>query len=138
MRLIGHLTEVVSVANTKDIDYEKLYDLAKIGLSEEQIAVSLGVSLTTIARRKRDDDTFATTLKAGKQRGIDAVTNSLFESATAEKPNTSAQIFFLKNRAGWRDKTEVDANVSGDITMTHDIESVLQSLKDAGIDPSTL
>ena len=126
------------MANTIEIDLEKLYNLAKIGLSEEQIAVSLGVSLTTIARRKRDDDTFATTLKAGKQRGIDAVTNSLFESATAEKPNTSAQIFFLKNRAGWRDKTEVDANVSGDITMTHDIESVLQSLKDAGIDPSTL
>jgi hypothetical protein len=126
------------LANTIEIDLEKLYNLAKIGLSEEQIAVSLGVSLTTIARRKRDDDTFATTLKAGKQRGIDAVTNSLFESATAEKPNTSAQIFFLKNRAGWRDKTEVDANVSGDITMTHDIESVLQSLKDAGIDPSKL
>lgn len=126
------------MANTIEIDLEKLYNLAKIGLSEEQIAVSLGISLTTIARRKRDDDTFATTLKAGKQRGIDAVTNSLFESATAEKPNTSAQIFFLKNRAGWRDKTEVDANVSGDITMTHDIESVLQSLKDAGIDPSKL
>jgi hypothetical protein len=126
------------LANTIEIDLEKLYNLAKIGLSEEQIAVSLGISLTTIARRKRDDDTFATTLKAGKQRGIDAVTNSLFESATAEKPNTSAQIFFLKNRAGWRDKTEVDANVSGDITMTHDIESVLQSLKDAGIDPSKL
>ena len=126
------------MANTIEIDLEKLYNLAKIGLSEEQIAVSLGVSLTTIARRKRDDDTFAKTLKAGKQRGIDAVTNSLFESATAEKPNTSAQIFFLKDRAGWRDKTEVDANVSGDITMTHDIESVLQSLKDAGIDPSTL
>ena len=126
------------MANTIEIDLEKLYNLAKIGLSEEQIAVSLGVSLTTIARRKRDDDTFAKTLKAGKQRGIDAVTNSLFESATAEKPNTSAQIFFLKNRAGWRDKTEVDANVSGDITMTHDIESVLQSLKDAGIDPSKL
>jgi hypothetical protein len=126
------------LANTIEIDLEKLYNLAKIGLSEEQIAVSLGISLTTIARRKRDDDTFATTLKAGKQRGIDAVTNSLFESATAEKPNTSAQIFFLKNRAGWLDKTEVDANVSGDITMTHDIESVLQSLKDAGIDPSKL
>lgn len=126
------------MANTIEIDLEKLYNLAKIGLSEEQIAVSLGISLTTIARRKRDDDTFATTLKAGKQRGIDAVTNSLFESATAEKPNTSAQIFFLKSRAGWLDKTEVDANVSGDITMTHDIESVLQSLKDAGIDPSKL
>jgi hypothetical protein len=126
------------LANTIVIDYEKLYDLAKIGLSEEQIAVSLGISPSTITRRKRDDDQFDRTLKAGKQRGIDAVTNALFEGATGDKPNTSAQIFFLKNRAGWRDRTEVDANISGDVTMTHDIEGALQALKDAGVNPDDL
>lgn len=126
------------MANTKPIDYEELYNLAKIGLSEEQIAVSLGISVSTIARRKRDDDTFADTLKAGKQAGISAVTNSLFESATADKPNTSAQIFYLKNRGGWRDRTEVDANVSGGIEVTHDIDAALQALRDAGVDPSSL
>lgn len=126
------------MANTKPIDYEKLYNLAKIGLSEEQIAISLGISVSTIARRKRDDDTFAETLKAGKQAGITSVTNSLFESATADKPNTSAQIFYLKNRGGWRDRTEVDANVSGGIEVTHDIDAALQALKDAGVDPSSL
>jgi len=126
------------LANTKPIDYEELYNLAKIGLSEEQIAVSLGISVSTIARRKRDDDTFADTLKAGKQAGISAVTNSLFESATADKPNTSAQIFYLKNRGGWRDRTEVDANVSGGIEITHDIDAALQALRDAGVDPSSL
>jgi len=126
------------LANTKPIDYKELYNLAKIGLSEEQIAVSLGISVSTIARRKRDDDTFGSTLKAGKQAGISAVTNSLFESATADKPNTSAQIFYLKNRGGWRDRTEVDAHVSGGIEVTHDIDSALQALKDAGVDPSSL
>lgn len=126
------------MANTKPIDYDKLYNLAKIGLSEEQIAISLGISASTIARRKRDDDTFAETLKAGKQAGITTVTNSLFESATAEKPNTSAQIFYLKNRGGWRDRTEVDANIGGGIEVTHDIDSALQALKDAGVDPSSL
>ena len=126
------------MANTKPIDYEKLYNLAKIGLSEEQIAISLGISVSTIARRKRDDDTFAETLKDGKQAGITSVTNSLFESATADKPNTSAQIFYLKNRGGWRDRTEVDANVSGGIEVTHDIDAALQALKDAGVDPSSL
>jgi transcriptional regulator with XRE-family HTH domain len=126
------------LANTKPIDYEKLYNLAKIGLSEEQIAISLGISVSTIARRKRDDDTFAETLKAGKQAGITSVTNSLFESATADKPNTSAQIFYLKNRGGWRDRSEVDANVSGGIEVTHDIDAALQALKDAGVDPSSL
>ena len=126
------------MANTKPIDYEKLYNLAKIGLSEEQIAISLGISASTITRRKRDDEQFDRTLKAGKQAGISAVTNSLFESATADKPNTSAQIFYLKNRGGWRDRSEVDANVSGGIEVTHDIDAALQALKDAGVDPSSL
>jgi|TARA_R110000850_G_scaffold256274_1_gene382160 hypothetical protein len=138
MRLIYSYIEDSALANTIVIDYEKLYDLAKIGLSEEQIAVSLGISVSTIGRRKREDERFSSTLKAGKQRGIDAVTNALFEGATGDKPNTSAQIFFLKNRAGWRDRTEVDANISGDVTMTHDIEGALQALKDAGVNPDDL
>jgi hypothetical protein len=126
------------VANTIVIDYDKLYNLAKIGLSEEQIALSLGISVSTIGRRKREDERFSSTLKAGKQRGIDAVTNALFEGATGDKPNTSAQIFFLKNRAGWRDRTEVDANIHADVTVTHDIDAALQALKDAGVDASKL
>lgn len=127
------------MAKTKVIDYEKLYNLAKMGLSEEQIATSLGISVSTITRRKRDDEQFERTLKAGKQEGITAVTNQLFNSATdPDKPNTSAAIFFLKNRAGWRDRQEVDANLSGSIELTHDIEQALQSLKDAGIDPNKL
>ena len=126
------------MANTIVIDYDKLYNLAKIGLSEEQIALSLGISVSTIGRRKREDERFSSTLKAGKQRGIDAVTNALFEGATGDKPNTSAQIFFLKNRAGWRDRTEVDANIHADVTVTHDIDAALQALKDAGVDASKL
>ena len=126
------------MANTIIIDYDKLYNLAKIGLSEEQIALSLGISVSTIGRRKREDERFSSTLKAGKQRGIDAVTNALFEGATGDKPNTSAMIFWLKNRAGWRDRTEVDANIYADVTVTHDIDAALQALKDAGVDPSKL
>lgn len=127
------------MANTKVIDYKKLYNLARMGLSEEQIATSLGISRSTISRRKREDDTFATTLKSGKQEGITLVTNQLFNSATdPDKPNTSAAIFFLKNRAGWRDKQEVDANLNANVAIDHDIDAALQSLRDAGIDPKDL
>lgn len=127
------------MAIQKEVDLTKLYNLAKMGLSEEQIGVSLGISVSTISRRKKDDEQFAETLKAGKQAGITAVTNSLFTAATDEaKPNMSAAIFYLKNRGGWRDKQEVDANISGIVTVEHDIESALQALRDAGIDPSSL
>ena len=127
------------MAITKEIDLTKLYNLAKMGLSEEQIATSLGISVSTISRRKKDDEQFADTLKAGKQAGITAVTNSLFTAATDEvKPNMSAAIFYLKNRGGWRDKQEVEANINGSLSVDHDIESALQALRDAGIDPSSL
>jgi len=138
MRVIHCSTEAGHLAKQKVIDYEKLYNLAKIGLSEEQIATSLGISVSTISRRKRDDEQFDRTLKAGKQAGIDAVTNALFEGATGEKPNTSAQIFFLKNRAGWRDRQEVDANLTGSVVVDVDVESAIQQLKAAGIDPDKL
>tara|TARA_A100000164_G_scaffold32638_1_gene25085 strand:+ start:770 stop:1153 length:384 start_codon:yes stop_codon:yes gene_type:complete len=127
------------VSNKKDINYEKLYTLARMGLSEEQIAQSLGISVSTIGRRKKDDERFDDTLKAGKLAGIEIVTNALFNSATnPEKPNTSAQIFFLKNRAGWRDKSEVDQYVEGKLELDIDVEAALKSIQDAGLDPADL
>lgn len=126
------------MAEKKEIDLSEVARLASIGLSEEQIAQSLGISRSTITRRKRDDDAFGAALRAGKAAGVAAVTNALFESATGEKPNTSAQIFYLKNRAGWRDKQEVESTVSGDVSVNHDVEAALQALKDVGIDPKNL
>ena len=71
--------------------------------------------------------------------GIEIVTNALFNSATnPEKPNTSAQIFFLKNRAGWRDKSEVDQYVEGKLELDIDVEAALKSIQDAGLDPADL
>ena len=40
------------MAHNKDIDLEELFDLAKIGLTEEQIATSLGVHQSTMTRQK--------------------------------------------------------------------------------------
>ena len=138
MRLIHCLTGVIKLANTKVIDYEKLYSLAKIGLSEEQIATSLGISASTVTRRKRDDEQFDRTLKAGKQAGIDAVTNALFQGPTGVKPSSSAQIFFLKNGAGWLDTTEVDTNLTGYVIVNHNLKADMKCLKDAGLEATKL
>ena len=129
------------MANTKVIEYEKVKHLASIGLTDEQIATSIGVSRSTITRRKRDDAAFDAAITDGKQMGLTTVVSSLFNAATdASKPNMSAAIFYLKNRSGgtWRDKQEVDANLSGSVVIDHDVDSALQALRDAGIDPSKL
>jgi hypothetical protein len=126
------------MANKTPLNLDTVEHLASIGLTDEQIAQSLGCSRSTITRRKKEDDAFDAALKAGRSAGIAAVTNALFTAATGERPNTSAQIFYLKNRAGWRDKQEVESTLNGDITINHDVEAALQALKDAGIDPSSL
>ena len=125
------------MANVKEINLDDLHNLAKVGLTEAQMAQSLGVSVSTFERRKKDDDDFAQTLKAGKAAGIAAVTNALYAGATdAEKPSTSAQIFFLKNRAGWTDRQELDH--SGTVSLDVQLDAAIEALKAAGIDPSKL
>ena len=129
------------MANTIVIDYEKVRTLASIGLTDEQIAVSIGVSRSTITRRKREDGAFEAAIRDGKQTGLTTVVSSLFNAATdASKPNMSAAIFYLKNRSGgtWQDKQEIDANLSGSMIIDHDIDAALQALKDAGVDPASL
>ena len=125
------------MAYNKEIDLKELYRLAEIGLTEAQIADMLGIHQATMTRRKKDDVEFAETLKAGKAAGVRAVTNALFDGATnPDKPSTSAQIFFLKNRGGWTDRQEVD--VSGSVGVDVQLDAAIEALKDAGIDPSKL
>jgi Glu-tRNA(Gln) amidotransferase subunit E-like FAD-binding protein len=90
-------------------DYQNITKWAGLGLSEQQIADNLGVSLSSIARNKRNNDKFDIALKKGRSVAIKEVANALFTNAIQEN-NTTAQIFFLKNRGEvgqWSDKSEV-------------------------------
>ena len=100
---------------------EQIEKLSGLGVSERSIAEVLGVSLSTLARRKRDSAIFDTTLKRGKIKAVAEVSNALFDSATGRSgnpPNVSAQIFFLKNRgekvADWSDVQKVENTFSLD------------------------
>jgi len=117
-----------------DEQLEEIKHLAGLGVSESAIADKMGVSLSTIARRKRDSDKFDTTLKAGKLKAVAEVSNALFDSATGRNgnpPNVSAQIFFLKNRgegvASWSDVQKIENTFSlGDV-----INSAKERIPDA-------
>jgi hypothetical protein len=68
-------------------------------------------------------------IKRGKGKGIQAVTNVLYNKAL-EGDNTS-MIFYLKNRAGWQDKIEKETIIEQrqviDLTRISDDE--LRNLK---------
>jgi len=113
---------------------------ARDGLSEEQIAHNMGISRQTLNDWKNKYDDISYTLKRGKEVIDRFVENALLKRATGYKydeithenvwnekkgefvlvpvkvvtkevaPDTTAQIFWLKNRkpAEWRDKQQIE------------------------------
>jgi hypothetical protein len=77
---------------------------------------------------------FLDAIKKGEASGIEQVTNALFENATVERDNT-AIIFYLKNRAGWVDKTETKIHEEKTITLdltrigTHELQAIERAFK---------
>ena len=90
------------MAKTKEIDLNKVEELASLGLSEQQIADSLGISRSTLSRRKNDNETFDTALRKGKAKAIVKVSSALMQQV--EKGSLRAIIFYLKCRGDWREE----------------------------------
>jgi hypothetical protein len=86
------------------------------GLTREQCARALGISVATFYVYQAENSEFSEAIKRGEAMGIEEVTNALFENATLERDNT-AIIFYLKNRAGWVDKQEHKVETENKVTL---------------------
>ena len=86
------------------------------GLTKEQCAAALGISRSKFFEIQEQNVDFLDAIKRGEAMGIEEVTNALFENATLERDNT-AIIFYLKNRAGWVDKTETKIHEERTVTL---------------------
>jgi hypothetical protein len=84
---------------------ERVRHLAGIGLRQDDIAKIIACSPKTLRKRLRDD------LDRGVAEANATVSGYLFASAKAG--NVTAQIFWLKTRAHWREKTAPDDPVPG-------------------------
>jgi Helix-turn-helix of insertion element transposase len=96
-------------------DLKQVESLASKGLTFEQIADALGIHVATLFRKKREFSEFSEALKKARATGIALVANKLFEAAMGG--DVTAMIFFLKAQAGWRDRHEVEVNVSGNVEV---------------------
>jgi len=92
------------------IDLAKVESLAANGLTQEQIALALGISETTLYANKRENADLADAIKRGQAKGVAVVTNKLMESIKGG--NMTGMIFFLKCRAGWKETQVIEANVT--------------------------
>ncbi len=124
-------------AKTKyDPDYHPFmaWSLAIRGKIDKEIAAGLGISTSTLHEWKKVHEDFASSIKAGKGVANSQVEQALFKRAIGYEyeetkkssnvygeerterttkqvvPDTTAQIFWLKNRdpASWRDKQELE------------------------------
>lgn len=104
---------------------EQTREMALNGNTDEEIAAALDVSRSTLALWKAKHPEFSDALKAWKGEADDAVEQSLYRKALSG--DTTACIFWLKNRRSdaWRDVKHIDGKQQ--VTHTYDLDSLEES-----------
>lgn len=126
--------------------------ICELGATDQEIADFFEVDVRTIYRWKHDHDEFCQALKAGKDIADERVERSLYQKAIGYEqdevkifmpaqakapvyapyrakiaPDTTAAIFWLKNRRSqdWRDKVETQH--SGEVTVNKVVREFVDS-----------
>ena len=86
---------------------EKIQEWSAIGYSKRSIASRFGVSFDTLQRWISEDSGLQEAFQAGREKEHHALFNALFTQATT-KGNTTAAIFLLKARHGYREGDQSD------------------------------
>lgn len=90
---------------------QQVETMAGLGLIQEEIATILGVSVETLQRAMKKDNTARDVFETGRAKAKLRVTKTLYEMATVDKV-PSAAIFWLKTQGGpqWRQPMETQIN----------------------------
>jgi|5B_taG_2_1085324.scaffolds.fasta_scaffold32836_2 transcriptional regulator with XRE-family HTH domain len=108
---------------------DKAEQYASQGLTMEQIADALGMSKSSLFEKQKDNLDLMESIKRGKAKGIVTITNALFEKA--KDGDNTAMIFYLKNRAGWKDKIETEHTGEGlkvDVKVPDHFQRIMEEL----------
>lgn len=113
----------------KDEYADSVVKLCLLGATDAEIGDFYGVSEQTINTWKKKHPEFFESIKTGKEKADANVAQSLYQTAIGG--NTTAQIFWLKNRRKdhWRDKQEIDHTTNG-----KDITGITRTVVDAAGD----
>lgn len=116
-----------------EIDPEKVRSLAATGLSQQQIADSLGISEKTLRNRKKGiNSVFAEAIKKGKAQGLAVATSKLFEAVKRGEP--WAICFMLKCQGGWNEKSYLEVTGKNGEAIQIEQKSVLNDKQKAMLD----
>lgn len=106
--------------------------MAGHGITQDEIANSLGITRQTLAQHYRKE------LDAGVTKANEAVAKSLYDKATGEGSSAvTAAIFWLKCRAGWKEPKQVEltgkdgAPIDMQVTTTLNVDQMSARAIDA-------
>jgi hypothetical protein len=110
---------------------EQIETLAGLGLTDEEMALYLGICRTTFHKRKKRSKALREAIRASKIKVDTTVVKSLYSRATDEH-DTTAMIFWLKNRQSdrWRDKHDFNGNLH--VTAALSMTALKKSLEECG------
>jgi len=95
-------------------------NLTLLGKTDEEVAEHLKINAVTVHRWKKKYPEFCNALKEGKEPADGAVVKTLYQKALGG--DTTAMIFWLKNRQrrNWRDRTDIKEKSDTQLTIKID------------------
>lgn len=89
-----------------DDQRRELKTLGAVGLSFRQMAAYFGIGHNTFDRMRDDDPTIDELIEQGAANALAKVGAKLYEGAM--EGNTTAQIFIMKAKGGWRENARIE------------------------------
>lgn len=99
----------LTMAKMIEVDLKKVEEYAQFCDSEEEIALALGISYSTLRRRKADSEQFEQAIKRGKAKANVFVGGKLMQKI--KEGDTASTIFYLKTRCGWKETQKAEIEV---------------------------
>jgi hypothetical protein len=97
----------------EDVDFGRAYELARLGMNNQQIADCLGVSEGMFYHVKADNVEIAELIKRGRAEGIAQAVKMLDQHI--EDGDKTCLIFKLKCKAGWNEQAHILEKIARDI-----------------------
>ena len=104
-----------------------IIELGKQGASKARIAVELGIDIGTLADYTKQDKTFNQAIKEANTLAEayweKLMHDNIMIDKNSPRVDTIAWIFNMKNRFGWKDKTELSSDKDAPLIINLDVKA---------------
>ncbi len=96
--------------------------MASLGMSQPDICLVLGISESTLLRRKKDQVGVLHALKKGRAEGLQKVAGALMKAAMSG--SVAAGIFILKAQYGWKETSRTELTGAKGRAIKHEHQNI--------------